>query len=105
MLVGAAFNGVAAAHWTQTTARISWPYLPDEAALVSWQDQLWCGVSCCGLGSSTDGNLWSLPITVPWEDAHGFTMLTHGEKLWVIGSEFYGATNVYVPRTAFSGCA
>ena len=100
MLVGVVLNGVAAAHWTQITARIPWPYSPEEAHLASWQDQLWCGIAYSGLVSSTDGNLWNLPITVPWEDAHGFTMLTHGENLWVIGAEFYGPTNVYVGEDA-----
>ena len=95
LLVGALFNGEAAAGWTQTTVRISWPRFEDEAKLVSFQDQLWCGISYSGLVKSVDGTQWDPPISVPWKEVDSFSMLAHAGGLWVIGTGTVGPSHAY----------
>ena len=93
--VGMLIAGQAAATWTQTTARITWPRFEDEAVLVSFQEQLWCGISYCGLVKSVDGTQWDPPISVPWKEADTFSMLMHAGGLWVIGVGMDGPSYTY----------
>jgi hypothetical protein len=88
--------GEAAAGWTQTTATLTWADEWGEVNLLGFQEQLWCGISGSGgFAKSLDGTQWDPPISVPWQDAISFDMVTHAGGIGVIGAERFGPVSAF----------